>query len=219
MKRSIGLLIGVPLAALALGATACGSSSNDASSGTTVTTAASTDTTMGDSAAIETVQQDLNAVGCWAGAVDGEDGPRTVAAIRQFQKAEGLTVDGELGTETMAALQKAATAGTKVCSTPVTTAPAGATTTTAAGGGSGACAQVTEAMVAETLPGITDLKWSCALDSYGFPWVGGYGTDQGQADVNFILENGADVPFIRYDMAKCTNPPVPQSLLTWCESN
>ncbi len=64
---------------------------------------------------LEVWQTDLNAVGCWAGPVDGELGSQTEAAIEAFQAAEGLTVDGLLGPVTEGALQDAAAAGETVC--------------------------------------------------------------------------------------------------------
>ena len=66
---------------------------------------------------LEQWQTDLNAVGCWSGAVDGEMGPQTEEAIEEFQAAEGLTVDGLLGPATESALTSAVDAGTTVCST------------------------------------------------------------------------------------------------------
>ena len=49
---------------------------------------------------LEVWQHDLNVVGCYAGAEDGTLGPQTEAAIRNFQTAAGLTVDGRLGPAT-----------------------------------------------------------------------------------------------------------------------
>jgi len=38
--------------------------------------------------------------------------------------------------------------------------------------------------------------------------------------VNYILEPSSSGGLTNYAaMATCTNPPIPQSLLTWCESN
>lgn len=64
---------------------------------------------------LEIWQTDLNAVGCWAGPVDGTMGPQTEAAIKAFQDAKELEVDGLLGPITKAALEDAVTAGEIVC--------------------------------------------------------------------------------------------------------
>ena len=81
-------------------------------------------------------QEDLNAVGCWAGAVDGTMGPETEAAIKEYQEAKGLTVDGKLGPQTESALAADAAAGTTVCTSSSGTST---TSTTSGGGGEGEC--------------------------------------------------------------------------------
>ncbi len=57
-------------------------------------------------------------------AIDGDLGPQTEEAIREFRAAAGLTVDGLLGPQTEEALQEAAAEGATLC------AGAGATPTT-----------------------------------------------------------------------------------------
>ncbi|MGV3624646.1 MAG: peptidoglycan-binding protein [Archangium sp.] len=56
--------------------------------------------------AVRTLQQQLNAAGYNTGRVDGQFGSRTDAAVRAYQRAKGLSVDGKVGTETMRALQR-----------------------------------------------------------------------------------------------------------------
>lgn len=65
---------------------------------------------------VEAWQTDLNAVGCYAGPVDGALGSQTQAAIEAFQAAKGLEVDGVLGPQTEEALQDAVAGGETVCS-------------------------------------------------------------------------------------------------------
>ena len=53
---------------------------------------------------IRSVQQNLNDHGYNAGPVDGIMGPRTRAALKEFQQANGLKEDGRLDQQTLAAL-------------------------------------------------------------------------------------------------------------------
>lgn len=53
---------------------------------------------------IEALQNALNAQGFNSGQVDGEFGDKTEKAVRRFQQKAGLTVDGEVWTETWKAL-------------------------------------------------------------------------------------------------------------------
>ncbi len=107
------------VAVLVVGAmvVACGddesdeSSADDSSADQTATAVA--DATPED---LERWQADLIAVGCYSGAVDDTFGPQTEAAVRDFQGAAGLTVDGQLGPETEDALDSATNEGEIVCS-------------------------------------------------------------------------------------------------------
>lgn len=59
----------------------------------------------GDSGeAVRQLQRDLKAAGYFAGGVDGEFGPKTETAVKNFQKAMGLTADGIAGKATQAKL-------------------------------------------------------------------------------------------------------------------
>jgi His-Xaa-Ser repeat protein HxsA len=53
---------------------------------------------------VKAVQQALKEKGYDPGAIDGALGPKTRAAIQDFQKKEGLTVTGRIDTETLAKL-------------------------------------------------------------------------------------------------------------------
>ncbi len=53
---------------------------------------------------VRTVQQKLKNWGYYGGEIDGIFGPQTTAAVKSFQRKNGLTVDGIVGRETYAAL-------------------------------------------------------------------------------------------------------------------
>ncbi|HYD30337.1 MAG TPA: peptidoglycan-binding domain-containing protein [Azospirillaceae bacterium] len=53
---------------------------------------------------VRDIQQALNNQGFDAGDVDGMWGPRTQAALRNFEQSKGMQADGQLDQETMAAL-------------------------------------------------------------------------------------------------------------------
>lgn len=61
-----------------------------------------------DRAQVKAVQQALKDKGHDPGAVDGEMGPKTEAALRDYQQKEGLTATGTADAETMAKLIAAA---------------------------------------------------------------------------------------------------------------
>ena len=60
----------------------------------------------GNRNAIKELQQWLNDNGYEAGAVDGLYGSRTAGAVREFQKDNNLTVDGDAGRQTISAMLK-----------------------------------------------------------------------------------------------------------------
>ena len=62
----------------------------------------------GKSEQVKAVQQALKDKGHDPGAVDGEMGPKTEAALRDYQGKEGLTATGTADAETMAKLTAAA---------------------------------------------------------------------------------------------------------------
>ena len=62
--------------------------------------------TLGDrGSAVRSIQQRLKLAGFYNGAVDGVFSPATETALREFQQAKRLTVDGIVGPRTLAALQ------------------------------------------------------------------------------------------------------------------
>lgn len=81
---------------------------------------------------IKQIQSLLTYLGYNPGAVDGADGANTQAAVRRFQQAEGLGVDGIAGEQTQAALLAAVAAG-RVYVPPDDTSGTGATSGGAGG--------------------------------------------------------------------------------------
>jgi peptidoglycan hydrolase-like protein with peptidoglycan-binding domain len=121
-----------PLASLALvGALAAACSSNSSSDTTTSDSTTSTTSATRSTAAVSGMQMALASVGCYAGAVNGISGPATTQALRAFQAASGLTVDGVYGIQTKSKLLAAVSAGKRVCTTTTTST----TSTTSAGSG------------------------------------------------------------------------------------
>jgi hypothetical protein len=57
------------------------------------------------------IQKALQKLGFDPGTIDGVDGPKTQAAIKKFQQANGLAADGVAGAKTQAALAKALAGG------------------------------------------------------------------------------------------------------------
>jgi hypothetical protein len=56
---------------------------------------------------VKTLQNALKSLGYDPGTIDGNYGPSTEAAVKQFQTANGLTADGVVGPATLAKLQQA----------------------------------------------------------------------------------------------------------------
>ena len=52
------------------------------------------------------IQTTLKNAGFYTGNIDGKIGPKTKAAIEEFQKANGLKADGKIGSKTWALLSK-----------------------------------------------------------------------------------------------------------------
>ena len=77
-------------------------------------------------------QQALQAKGYNPGPIDGVYGPRTTAAVRDFQKAEGLKVTGQMDADTRAKLMVSAGAGSAPAASTTTTQPSASPSTTAA---------------------------------------------------------------------------------------
>jgi hypothetical protein len=122
------LVLGVVLIALAVAGVFSGSSRQQSTSpppATHTTPTATTPTTTaappprivvpastlkpGDTGAqVKRLQRALAQLGYKPGAVDGDYGPSTVEAVKQFQQASKLTADGIVGPATLRALRRAA---------------------------------------------------------------------------------------------------------------
>ena len=74
------------------------------------------------------IQTELATYGYYTGPIDGDYGPATQAAVKELQTDLGVTPDGLVGSETVAAFDKAVADGTL---TPVTSTTTTAPTTTA----------------------------------------------------------------------------------------
>ncbi len=74
----------------------------------------------GDSSQLTQIQQALNDKGLNAGPVDGKMGPKTKAAIKQFQAQQGLQASGKLDAQTVAMLTTGANASSNASSNPAT---------------------------------------------------------------------------------------------------
>lgn len=71
--------------------------------------------------AVRTLQQQLKSAGYRLLDVDGQFGSRTAAAVRAFQRATGLEVDGKVGPQTLRALRDGFEAGRAVLARRTTT--------------------------------------------------------------------------------------------------
>jgi peptidoglycan hydrolase-like protein with peptidoglycan-binding domain len=94
----------VPIATLLLIATAVGAQISPSS------IAGQTRTNGGDRVGLEQVQKILRQKGHDPGPVDGFMGPQTIAAVKAFQRARGLTATGQLDAPTLAKLGMTGTA-------------------------------------------------------------------------------------------------------------
>lgn len=126
---------------------------------------------------VTALQKRLKSLGFDPKGVDGHFGPGTEAAVRAFQKAEGLTINGKVGPTTRAALENDSAAG---ASTGTSSSPAGVT---AAGTGglelAGLKGKLPDSVIAQIPQAAADFGINsnlrlahflaqCALESTGF---------------------------------------------------
>ena len=78
----------------------------------------------GDSGSkVQSLQQSLKKLGFYTGSIDGKYGSGTVSAVKAFQRAAGLTVDGKAGAKTLSAIAEG-----KVTNNNASNTTAGSTT-------------------------------------------------------------------------------------------
>ena len=82
-----------------------------------------------DPAETRNAQQALQAKGFNPGPIDGVYGPRTEAAVRDFQKAEGLKATGKMDADTRAKLMVSSGAGSAPAASTRTTTPSASPST------------------------------------------------------------------------------------------
>jgi peptidoglycan hydrolase-like protein with peptidoglycan-binding domain len=198
-RRWFALAIG--LAVIPLVAAACSSSPPSSSTSTTSSTAAPTGLS---SATVRTLQTQLASVGCYTGAIDGVIGPATTQALKSFQSASGLTVDGVYGSNTKAKLSSAASAGSKVCSSASTTTTSSTTGTSGVPSGATAAITAYEAangpkagtwMVTSTAASTVDPSYVLfhigPAPGYESTVQGGYGFVHGSGDTWMVIGFGS----------------------------
>jgi len=100
-----------------------------------------------------TLQTTLKQLGFDPNGTDGNFGPGTEAAVKAFQQSKGLTPDGMVGPNTMAALQSGAAGGGVNVSAASAAASASAAAAPAPAGPSGTL-NVTPAQVSKMFPGV-----------------------------------------------------------------
>lgn len=218
-RRWLGLAIGI--AVIPVVAAACSSSPSSSSSSTT-----STSVHVGglSAATVKTLQTQLASVGCYTGAVDGVIGSATTQALRSFQSASGLSIDGVYGSNTKAKLSSAAAAGSKVCTTATTT------TTSSATGSSVPSAATAAINAYETTNGpkagtwvITGSTVSSVDPSYVLFHIGPAAGDENtvQGGYGFVHQTGGSWTVIGFGSSEVGCPPgatgnqvVPTNVLT-----
>ena len=97
-----------------------------------------------------TLQSTLKQLGFDPNGVDGTFGPGTEAAVKAFQQSKGLTPDGMVGPDTMAALQSSAS----VAGAGVAAAAAASASTAATAPVAGGTCTPTSAQVSKMFPGV-----------------------------------------------------------------
>jgi len=103
---------------------------------------------------VVTLQSTLKQLGFDPNGVDGTFGPGTEAAVKAFQQSKGLTVDGMVGPNTMAALQSSGAIAGSAAAGAAAAATAAATPTPGAASTTGGTCNPTAAQVSKMFPGV-----------------------------------------------------------------
>ena len=108
MKFAQFLAVGIAMASAAAFAGGSHQRSSQSSEQQSAPSSAQTSQSQGASQDQDTVkqaQEQLSAMGHDAGPADGIMGPKTQAAVKEFQQSKGLQASGQLDNQTLAALQ------------------------------------------------------------------------------------------------------------------
>jgi peptidoglycan hydrolase-like protein with peptidoglycan-binding domain len=138
-------------------------------------------------------------VGCYHGSIDGSIGPQTTQAIRNFQAASHLAVDGVYGPDTEGQLLAATRIDVRVCATTTasTTTSTSTTTTTVATAASAPCTRA--AISAALEPGETLNTLTC-----GNGWAAGSWTNS-MYTAAYLLRSSNGV-WVQPPANACANP-------------
>ncbi len=163
------------------------------------------------------IQTDLNAVGCYAGAVDGILGPQTDQAIVAFQAADGLTVDGEAGPGTIAALKLAAREGRIVCTATSSASPSASPSTSSSPTVTPVGAPCTAAAIQASLPSGAQLQSFVCVNVSAERWAAGQYMS-GPAVENFFAKasDGTWNSISKDEVCGTASAGLPEKLLDYC---
>ncbi|MCH9719485.1 MAG: peptidoglycan-binding protein [Actinomycetia bacterium] len=175
-------------AILIVGVSACSSSDSDSDQSASPSPTSSPTAAGGNSTAEfnKEIQEELDAVGCMAGPVDGILGPQSDAAIVRFQEAAGIEVDGELGPQTESELKRAAAAGDTVCTTP-TASPTTTPTPTKSPAGKPRCNATALGAALDADESV--VAYQCEDLGDGERWAGGTARDSGGVEYPFFAKS------------------------------
>lgn len=211
------LAVGTAAVCLAIGGLAgCSSNSGDATTSPSAdaSTSPSASASGGESlvALDKKIQEELNAVGCNAGPVDGILGPQTDAAVVRFQEAQGIPADGELGPATDLALKKAVADGTQACTT-TTASP----TSSPSPSSSSDSAKCTAVAISGALPAGDQLQSFVCVNVSAERWAAGQAMS-GPAVTNFFLkaEGSTWTTVSNDDVCGAASAGLPQKILDYC---